>query len=113
LFAFVALGMLGVSFGGIFAFAYVALPVYAATRLASNGEAPDERQGVLSVIRWFAAICAWAALTTERLPARRPNEQVKLEIDVSPARPTAGSAIARVITGLPSALVLALLCALP
>jgi hypothetical protein len=64
---------------------------------------------VLGLLRWFAALSAWVGLITDRLPARSPAETVSLAIEGSP-RPTPASAMWRVITGLPSALVLALLC---
>ena len=36
LIAFIALGVIGLSFGTVFVFAYLALPVFAASRLAAN-----------------------------------------------------------------------------
>ncbi len=113
--AFIAIGVLGLSFGSVFLFAYLALPVIAAVRIASVRD-PDAylRQDgprVLSALRWLAAICAWAGLTAERLPTRSPAETVTLELDDTGHRAaTPSSAILRVITGLPSALVLAILC---
>ena len=115
--AFCALGLLGLSFGGVFLFGYIALPVYAAARLAANGaprDVSEERRWILRVVHWFAAVSAWAGLVAERLPGRRPEEVVRLEVDGLPGtpQPTARAAIVRVFTGLPSALVLAVLCCL-
>jgi hypothetical protein len=111
--AFCALGVIGLSFGTVFLFAYLALPVFAASRLSARGdpEAYVERDGprVTSVLRWFAAVCAWAGLIAEHLPGRSPAETVMLEVHGS-ARPTPGSAMWRVITGIPSAFVLGFLC---
>lgn len=112
--AFVAIGVLGLSFGSVFLFAYLALPVIAASRLASD-RAPDaylQQDGprVVTALRWLAAISAWAGLTAERLPSRSPTETVTVEVDETPHRPaTPSSAIWRVLTGLPSAFVLAAL----
>jgi len=104
---FCALGVLGVSFGGVFFFAYLALPVVAAVRLATGHE--EDRARITAVLRWFAAISAWTGLTVENLPGRSPPETVRLEVEGT-TTPTAASAMWRLITGIPSALVLAFLC---
>lgn len=111
--AFIALGVIGVSFGTVFLFAYLGLAVFAAIRLASGREARAYVEGdgprILGALRWLAAVSAWAGLIAEKLPTRSPAETVTLVVEGGP-RPTASSAIWRVITGIPSALVLALLC---
>jgi hypothetical protein len=110
--AFCALGILGVSFGSVFVFAYLALPVFAATRVSSYG-APryleEDGPRIAHLLRWLAAICAWTGLVVDRLPSARADEAVHLEIETN-AHPTASSAAWRVLTGLPSAFALALLC---
>jgi hypothetical protein len=110
--AFLAVGAIGLSFGTIFVFAYLALPVFAASRLAGGRDpaAYLDADGprVVGVLGWFAAVSAWAALVTDRLPTRSPSETIHLHV-VPAGRPDARSAIGRVLTGLPSALVLALL----
>lgn len=112
LIAFCALGLLGLSFGAIFAFAYLALPVYAASRLAATDESNEYalRDGprVLGALRWLAAVSAWASLVADRLPSRTAEETVQLSLQ-GQVRPSAVSAIWRVAAGLPSALVLAVL----
>jgi hypothetical protein len=112
--AFMALGALGLSFGSVFAFAYLALPVYAASRLAFRDDARSylEEDGprVVKALHWFAALCAWAGLIAETLPGRQTDEAVSLRVESTAARPTSPSAIWRVLVGLPSALVLMLLC---
>lgn len=104
--AFALLGMLGLSFGTVFAFAYLALPVFAAVRRTSLGSRErylrcDGRR-VTRVLHWFAAWCAWAGLVAARLPARRPSETCALFIGETPD-PRAGSPLVRIVTGLPSA----------
>jgi hypothetical protein len=111
--AFVALGLIGLSFGTIFLFAYLALPVLAAVRINSVGArayVDEDGPSVLRALHWMAAICAWAGLASEELPRSKPAEVVSFTVDGAPARPTPRAAIARVLTGLPSALVLGLLC---
>jgi hypothetical protein len=109
--AFFVLGALGVSFGSVFCFAYVALPVYAAIRLGivdPDTYAMRDAQRLTRILYWFAAICAWAGLTAERLPAKHPEEIVELAIAPS-GRPTSMAALVRIVTGIPSAFVLAVL----
>jgi hypothetical protein len=112
LLAFVVLGTLGLSLGGLFVVAYVALPAFAAARLASRHDARGylEWDGprVVGALRWFAAVYAWFGLATDRLPVSSPTETVRLEVEPT-GRPTPASALLRLLFGLPSAFVLALL----
>lgn len=111
--AFIALGALGLSFGSLFAFAFLALPVYAASRLAYRDDArsylDEDGPRVVKALHWFAALCAWAGLIAETLPGRQPDEAVDLRVENTAQRPTSPSAILRVLVGLPSALILMLL----
>lgn len=111
--AFIALGALGLSFGSLFAFAYLALPVYAASRLAYRDDArsylDEDGPRVVKALHWFAALCAWAGLISETLPGRQPDEAVDLRVENTAQHPTSPSAILRVLVGLPSALILMLL----
>lgn len=113
--AFCALGAVGLSFGTLFVFAYLALPVLAVTRLVSRGDTRfyvvEDGPRIVAALRWIAAISAWAGLVTDQLPSRSPAETVRLTVESTP-EPTPTSAIMRVLTGLPSALVLGLLCSI-
>lgn len=109
--AVLAVGVVGVTFGGLFLFAYLALPVVAASRLASGGAsayAENDGPRILGVLHWIAAVLAWLGLIAENLPRRSPGETVELVVEGSP-HPTARSAMWRVLFGVPSALVLAIL----
>ena len=112
--AFCVLGLVGVSFGAVFAVGFIALPVFAAVRLSSQATAErsyltDDGPHVIAVLRWLAAISAWAGLIAEHVPSRAPDET--LHVDIEPtAHATPGSALLRIVTGLPSALALAILC---
>jgi hypothetical protein len=112
--AFCALGVLGLSFGAIFLFAYLALPVFAASRLTGRDAAAylaEDGPRVRRALHWLAAIAAWVGLISDRLPTATPAETVELEIEPTAAlEATSTSATWRLLTGLPSALVLALLC---
>jgi hypothetical protein len=109
--AFVVLGMVGVSLGGLFALACLALPVFAAIRLASREPAEYlavDGPRVTRALHWYAAIYAWFALVVDRLPSRSPDETVRVDVEPMGA-PTSGTALLRLLLGLPSALALALL----
>jgi len=112
--AFIALGILGLSFGAVFLSAYLALPVLAAVRVSSrSAEAYVREDGpkVFSALRWFAAVSAWAGLIAEQLPSRMPEETVKITVEPTERpQPTPSSAMWRIVNGVPSALVLAVLC---
>jgi len=106
--AFCALGVLGLSFGSVFVFGYLALPVIAAIR--TSGRAPEayattDAPVILKALRWLAALSAWTAVISDRLPLHTPDEIVTLEIDGT-THPTPASAMSRLITGIPSAFVL-------
>src|SRR5262245_21905576 len=82
--AFIALGVLGLTFGTVFLFAYLILPVFAAARLGNPDSTEYHRRDaprVVAALHWFGAACAWAGLTTERHPRASPSETVTLEID--------------------------------
>ncbi len=109
--AFMVLGLFGLSLGTVFFAAFIGLPAYAAARLAGGGtaEAYLERDGerLVRALRWYAAITSWFGLVTERVPSS-PKETVTVDVERS-GNPTPGSALARLIFGIPSALVLGLL----
>ncbi|MBI4956848.1 MAG: DUF4389 domain-containing protein [Myxococcales bacterium] len=105
--AFALLGALGLSFGTVFALAYVALPLLAAVRLASLGSPKLYLRGdgprIARALHWLAAFSAWAGLVAERLPAHKARETCSFVIDPCHPHPSAGSALVRIVTGLPSA----------
>jgi uncharacterized protein DUF4389 len=110
--AALALAVVGLSFGSLFVFAYLALPVFAAVRLSTRTPSEyvaDDGARLVRGLQWFAAVNAWFALIADRLPARDPKETVELAIVPDAKAPTPGSAMLRLITGIPSALVLGLL----
>jgi hypothetical protein len=103
--AFIALGVVGVSFGAVFVFLYLGLPAFTAARL---GERDRDVPRIVHALSWIAAISAWTGLVIDHVPTDPTDGTIELAVTPT-ANPTAGSAIARVITGIPSALVLALL----
>ena len=116
--AFLVLGVAGLSFGTVFACLFLGLPMFAAVRLGANDAEGDaatyvrtDGPRIVAGLRWFAAICAWAGLIAEELPRDAPEETVRIDVDAT-SHATPGSALWRVVTGLPSALVLGLLCSI-
>ena len=112
--AFAALGALGLSFGALFAFLYLVLPAYAASRLATRSFDPatyaaEDGPRVIKLLRWFAALSAWTGLVAEHLPSNAPEETVRLDV-AGPANLSPSAALLRVFTGLPSAIALGFLC---
>jgi hypothetical protein len=111
--AFLAIGAVGLSLGTLFLLVYVALPIIAASRLLSRTDSrsyvAEDGPVIVRALSWIAAVSAWAGLVADRLPARSPDETVTIVIDQIP-RPTPTSAIVRVVTGIPSAVVLTVLC---
>jgi hypothetical protein len=114
LLAFCVIGIVGLSFGAVFMVGFIALPVFAAVRLSSRDDTNhpyvvEDGPRVIAVLRWFAAISAWAGLIAEHVPSRSPDETVRVDVEGT-AHPTPRSALLRLLSGLPSALALAFLC---
>lgn len=111
--ALIALGMLGVSLGTFFAIAYVALPLYAASRMAALGSSRDyfreDGARIMRGIHWFLAVSAWAGLVTERLPGKSPDETLWVALEDAGQSSSPVSAVLRIFTGLLSALALCVL----
>lgn len=112
LLAMLAFGAIGVSLGAVFMVAYLLLPAYAAMRLASHPVAYEVRDAprLVRALHWLAAVYSWAWLVTDDLPSVEPSETVRLSVEGPPATEPS-RALWRVLTGLPSALVLTLLAA--
>ena len=104
------LGWIGLSTGWIATLLYVGLPVFAAIIISSRG--PDAlltRAGpkLWSVLEWLLAFSAYMLLVTDRFPAGRdPSVRVSLRLT---ARPRVESALVRLVTAIPSAVVLVVL----
>jgi hypothetical protein len=111
--AVLVLGGLGISLGTVFWGAYLLLPVYAASRIATRGSAAEyarqDGPSVMRALHWLAAVGAWAGLVVEALPAHGPGETVRVTLEPTPTRSSPVSALLRIVTGLMSALVLGLL----
>lgn len=115
LIVFSLLGWLGVTFAAVFGLLYVALPVVASVRLAGSGSAGRytrvDGPRLVRGLHWFTSASAWLGLGTDELPTADPAETTDLRIEPATQNDSA-AALLRVLTGLPSALVFALLAAI-
>ncbi|HEX8114184.1 MAG TPA: DUF4389 domain-containing protein [Kofleriaceae bacterium] len=106
----IALGWVGVSAGWLGCALFLALPVIAAVVISTRGaQAYLDNTGpkVWQVVSWLLAFSAYMLLLTDRFPVGEPTGvQVQIRPD---GHPTTSSALLRLITSLPSGLVLALL----
>lgn len=103
--AFAALGC-----SGIYWFFYLALPALAAIGiLRKSGERylTEDAPRIVRVLRWFASAYGYLWLLTDFLPTA-DGSPVDLRVEVG-GRPTAGSALLRLLFSLPALVVLALL----
>jgi len=103
--------LLGAAFGWVFCLVYLVFPALAAIFISKKGpEKFLEEDGprLTGWIRWLIALYSYLGLLTDRLPSERPDEIIHLEIQTG-GSPTVGSALLRIILGIPSAIVLGLL----
>jgi hypothetical protein len=90
---------------------YLLVPIGAAIMIQQAGSAaylPEEGGRVAGWLRWLVGAYAYLLFLTDRFPSERPEESVHFEVAMS-GTPTVGSALLRLLTSLPSAIVLALL----
>lgn len=89
---------------------WLGLPVVAAILVSqSGGERYLHEHGptAIRVLGWILGVVTYLALLTDRLP-RRGEEPVRFQVERS-GSPTVGSALLRILTAIPSIIVLALL----
>lgn len=104
----IAVGSLGLS--AVYGALYLALPALVSLLLAQKGPEACRTQyvpKVIRVLRWLAAAYGFMWMITDVLPTAA-GSPVDLQIEPS-GRPTASSALLRLITSLPALLVLAVL----
>lgn len=105
-----ALGWVGVSAGWLGCALFLALPVIAAVVISTRGAQAylaDTGPKLWRIVSWLLALSAYMLLLTDRFPAGEPTG---VQIQIRPdGQPTTSSALLRLITSLPSAVVLALL----
>jgi hypothetical protein len=105
----VALATIGCS--SLYWLIYLALPAIAAlliSRDGAEGYLAKDAPRVVRVLRWAAAAYAYLWLLTDDVPSPDGAGPVELTVDVG-GRPTASSAVGRLVTSLPALLLLAAL----
>jgi hypothetical protein len=104
------LGWLGITAGLLVCFLYGALPLIAAIAISSIGGAryaEETAPRVWRVLTWLLQLSAFMMLLTDRFPT---GEDGSARIHMRPTgTPTAGSALVRLVTSIPSGFVLSIL----
>ena len=105
------MAILGFAFFWVLGLVYLIFPAVAAIFISQKGSEKfleEDGPRMTGWIRWLIAFYAYLGLLTDRFPSERAEEHVRLEIRTGGA-PTVGSALLRIILGIPSAFVLGLL----
>jgi hypothetical protein len=106
----IALGVVGITTGWLVWLLYVALPVIAAIAISSFGAARymgEVGPRIWRVLAWLLQLSAYMLILVDRFPTGEEHP-VHVEIRVS-GTPTIGSALLRLLTSIPSGLVLMVL----
>lgn len=107
----IAIGTLHQSLAGLFGVLYLFLPITAAILLSRKQGAQylaDDSDWISSTLEWVLGLYAYLLFVTDRFPLGRRDRTARLYV-YGAGHPTVGSALMRLFTSLPHALVLALL----
>lgn len=104
----IVLAMIGMTTGWLSALFYFALPTIAALYVSSYST--DQYREIAGpklwrALRWVFAISAYLLLLTDRFPTSDQSSELRVELEIT-GHPTTGSALSRILTAFPSALVL-------
>lgn len=105
------IGLLHQTVGGVFGILYLFLPVTAAILVSGKGAAPflaRESRWLTALLQWVVALYGYLMFVTDRFPLEPREVPVHLYVRAS-GSPTIGTALLRLLTSLPHALVLILL----
>jgi hypothetical protein len=92
----------------IFGGAYLLLPVVAAILISQKGAEQylvEAETGPTKWLRYILGFYSYMALATDKIPTREPEKVVELNVQPT-GSPTVGSALLRIILGIPHAIVL-------
>jgi uncharacterized protein DUF4389 len=104
-----SLGAIGCS--SLYWLLYLALPALAALLISQKGVEryfAEDAPRIVRILRWLAAAYAYLWLLTDAFPTSEAGDPVELEVDIG-GRPTATSALLRLLYSLPALLLLAVL----
>lgn len=105
------LAFIGGAFGWILGAVYLIFPVIAAILISQKGAEvflAESESGITKWLRIVVSVYAYMGFLTDRLPNEDPNETFQLSVQPG-GTPTSGSALMRIIMGIPSAIVLAII----
>lgn len=106
----IVLGAVGITAGWLTWFLYGALPLIAAIAISSIGAAvymTDVGPRLWRALTWLQRLSAYMGLLVDRFPAAE-DQAVRIELRPT-GHPTVGSALLRLLTSIPSGLVLSVL----
>ena len=107
----IILSLFAVSIGWIWGTPYLILPVAAALLISQRGRErflAESESNITTWLRYVVAFYAYMGLLTDRFVNEEPTETLQLSVQPD-GSPTVGSALLRIIYGLPHAFVLAIL----
>lgn len=109
------LSVVGITMGAIFGLLYLGLPVVAAIALRHGDTArfhAEDAPRLTRALRWVMGASAYLALLTDRFPETDADVRFAIEPGAwsfAGRGPTVGGALVRILSGIPSALVLGIL----
>lgn len=104
----IVLGWLGITAGWLALVLFGALPVIAAISISTHGPErylTEVGPRLWRVLAWLMRYSAYMMLLVDRFPATAEDDQVHLDVEIG-GHPTVGSALLRMLTSIPSGLVL-------
>jgi hypothetical protein len=106
----IAFSFAGSLFGWLFGVVYLLVPLLAAILVSQAGGGYLSKDGERATrwLRWLVAAYAYLLFLTDRFPSGAAEDDIRFEVRTG-GEPTVGSALTRLVTSLPSAVVLALL----
>ena len=103
----IALGWIGITAGWLACLLYVALPLFAAIALSAvAGE--RYRQKLWRVLDWLLRFSGFMLMVADRFPTGDDDDDIRIAVRFT-GKPTVGSALGRLVTSLPSGIVLMVL----
>jgi hypothetical protein len=91
---------------------YLGIPVLAGIMISRKGGQrfmDEDAPRIAGWLHWIVAVASYVGFLSDRFPTERPDTAARFEVTPS-GIPTVGTAVLRILTSIPSVLVLALLC---
>jgi hypothetical protein len=107
----IGLGALQQSFGGLFGVLYLFLPIVAGILISRRGGAgfiAQDASWLTALLEWVVGLYAYVMFVSDRFPLDTRARPARLHV-ASEGTPSVGGALARLLTSLPHAVLLAVL----